>query len=75
MSQEFTLKQNSKAAVLIKLQTEPNVQVYLAELELEEGLQEVVFHVFDNTLQNFIAKRIVLNIYANETPFPPPTLK
>ena len=74
MSEEFTLKQTSKAAVLIKLKTEPNVQVYLAELELEEGLQEVVFHVFDDTLQNFIAKRIVLNIHANQTPFAPPTV-
>lgn len=75
MSEEFSLKQNRKAAVLIKLETELDVQVHVAELELDEGIHEVVLHVFDETLQNFIAKRIALNIHATETPFAPPTVK
>jgi hypothetical protein len=69
MSEEFDLKQKTRPAVLIKLETDPDVQVYLAELELEEGLHEVVLQVFDQTLQNFVAKRISLNIHATEQPF------
>lgn len=69
MSEEISLKQNSRAAVLIKLETDLNVQVHVAELEVDEGLHEVVLHVFDETLQNFIAKRISLNINATAPPF------
>ena len=71
MIEKFDLKQKSMPAVLIKLETDPGVQVYFAELELEEGLHEVVLHVFDQTLQNFVAKRISLNIHAAEAPFAP----
>jgi hypothetical protein len=74
MSEEFSLKQNSRAAVLIKLETELNVQVHVSELEVDEGVQEIVLQVFDETLQNFIAKRIALNINATETSFAPPTV-
>ena len=73
MSEEVSLKQNSKPAVLFKIETDLDAQVYLAELELEEGLHEVVFHVFDVTLNNFVAKRISLNIRAAETAVVPPT--
>lgn len=72
MREQFSLKQNSRAAVFIKLETELDVQVYVAELELDEGVQEVVLHVFDATLQNFVAKRIALNIHATEMPFARP---
>lgn len=69
MSEEFDLKQQGRPAVLIKLATEQDVQIYLTELEVDDQLQEVVLQVFDATLQNFIAKRISLNIHATETPF------
>jgi hypothetical protein len=73
VEKEFSLKQNSRAAVLIKLETDLNVQVHVAELEVDEGILEVVLQVFDETLQNFVAKRISLNIHATETPFASPT--
>jgi len=72
MEEEIKLKQERRAAVLFKLETEPDAQIYLAELELEEGVQEVVLHVFDETLQNFISARIALNIRATENALPPP---
>ena len=75
MGEQFNLKQNRRAAVLIKLDTEMDVQVYVAELEVDEGVQEVVLHVFDETLQNFVAKRIALNIHATETPLAPSTVQ
>jgi hypothetical protein len=68
MGEEFKLKQESRPAKLFKLATEPDVQVYLAELEVDEGVVEVVLHVFDETLQNFIAKRILLSIHATNAP-------
>ncbi|HKO95416.1 MAG TPA: hypothetical protein VJU86_00380 [Pyrinomonadaceae bacterium] len=74
MSHQFSLRQKRKPAVLIKLETDLNAQLHLAELELDEGLHEIVFHVFDETLRNFIAKRISLNIHAAETPFAPPAV-
>jgi hypothetical protein len=73
VSEEVSLTQNSEPAVLFKIETDLDAQVYLAELELDEGLHEVVFHVFDVTLKNFVAKRISLSIQAVETPFAPPT--
>lgn len=66
--EEYSLKQNRKAAKLIKVETGLDAQVYVMELEVDEGLQEVVLQVFDETLQNFVAKRIALNIHTTETP-------
>jgi hypothetical protein len=68
MGEEFKLKQESRPAELFKLATEPDVQVYLTELEVDEGVVEVVLQVFDETLQNFIAKRILLSIHAPDAP-------
>ena len=73
MSEEVSLIQNSEPAVLFKIEMDLDAQIYFAELELDEGLHEVVFHVFDVTLNNFVAKRISLNIRAAETPFAPPS--
>ncbi|MDQ3920043.1 MAG: hypothetical protein M3348_16380 [Acidobacteriota bacterium] len=72
MAEEIKLKQERRAAKLIRLETEPDVQVYLTELEVDEGVVEVVLHVFDETLQNFIAKRILLSINVVEAPPEPP---
>lgn len=72
MAEEIKLKQERRAAKLIRLETEPDVQVYLTELEVDEGVVEVVLHVFDETLQNFIAKRILLGINVVEAPPEPP---
>lgn len=68
----FEPKQASKQ--LSRLETGPEVQLYLTELEVDEGVVEVVLHVFDVTLQNFIAKRISLGIHAAAAPpaMPPP---
>jgi hypothetical protein len=64
----FRLKQERRPASLSRAVTGPDVQLYLTELVVDEGVVEVVLHVFDETLQNFIAKRILLNIHAADTP-------
>jgi hypothetical protein len=40
-------------------------------LQLDQGVYEVGLHIFDVTLQNFIAKRISINIRTGETAPPP----
>jgi hypothetical protein len=62
MSEEFNIKQNKRAAILTKIETDADIQLHLTELELDEDVCEVVLHVYDETLNNFVAKRILLGI-------------
>lgn len=64
-------KQQKPAAQFFEIDTGLDAHVYLAELELDKGIYEVALHVVDVTLQNFIAKRISINIRADETAPPP----
>ncbi len=52
------------AANLTKVETGATGQVHVAELRLPEGVWEVALRVHDATLNNFIARRISLNIAA-----------
>lgn len=68
MGGAFKSRQEGTPAKLSRLETGLDVQLHLAELEVDEGTVEVVLHVFDETLQNFIAKRILLNVQAADSP-------
>lgn len=55
-------RQNRRAAVLTRIETAADVQLHMTQLELDEDVCEVVLHVYDVVLKNFIAKRILLGI-------------
>jgi len=67
----FKLKQERRPAALFRLQAGPEVQLSSTELQVDEGPAEVVLHVFDETLRNFIARRILLTVHAAGTPAVP----
>lgn len=66
MSDEFNIPQQDEAALLTRLETGTDLQVHVTELELDEDVWEVVLHVYDETLKNFISKSILLSISNDE---------